>query len=184
MRDDKLLKLLNTDPELGIRIMIDQYSGIVYSVVRSRLSSDNYCEADIEECVADTFTEFYLDLKNYSHGFGSIKSWLCIIARNNAIDTLRKRDKRLETVSLDNENLHDQADDYSLEGDFEDKCVRAELIKAIKNLGHPDSEIIMRKFYLAQSSKEISEALNLSVSNIDTRTHRALRKLRKSFGGK
>ena len=58
-----------------------------------------------------------------------------------------------------------------------------ELIKEVKALGEPDSEILMRKFYFSQSSKEIAEELNMTVSNVDTRTHRAIVKLRNKLGG-
>lgn len=49
---------------------------------------------------------------------------------------------------------------------------------------HKDSSIIIRKYYFGESSKKIADALNLTVSNVDTRMHRALNKLRKLFGGK
>ena len=49
---------------------------------------------------------------------------------------------------------------------------------AVKGLGEPDSEIIIRKFYLGESSKQISDRLSMTVSAIDTRTSRALKKLR------
>ena len=49
-------------------------------------------------------------------------------------------------------------------------------------LSKPDREIIVRKFILGQSSKEIAAILGLSVSNVDTRTHRAIKKLKKELG--
>ena len=61
--------------------------------------------------------------------------------------------------------------------------LRREVIKAVEELGEPDSSIIFRKFYYGESSKDIAKAVGLTVSNVDTRTHRALNKLRKMFGG-
>ena len=49
---------------------------------------------------------------------------------------------------------------------------------AVKGLGEPDSEIIIRKFYLGENSKQISDRLSMTVSAIDTRASRALKKLR------
>ena len=46
-----------------------------------------------------------------------------------------------------------------------------------------DSSILIRKYYLGQSSKTIAEELGMSVSNVDTRTHRAIMKLRTAMGG-
>ena len=58
------------------------------------------------------------------------------------------------------------------------KELKAALMDAVKGLGEPDSEIIIRKFYLGESSKQISDRLSMTVSAIDTRTSRALKKLR------
>ena len=83
-------------------------------------------------------------------------------------------------MSLEDVELADAA---SLEGDFEDRERRRELIEAVKALKDPDREIIVRKYYLAQSSADIASALGLTVSNVDVRAHRAIHKLRKRFGG-
>ena len=70
------------------------------------------------------------------------------------------------------------ADDTDIEQGYIDKELRKQLVEAIKSLGEPDSEIIVRKFYFGESSKQISERLAMTVSAIDTRASRALKKLR------
>lgn len=179
--DNALLDALRKDPDGGMKTLIEQYAGLVYAVVRSRLLPSVFCEADAESCVSDTFGEFYCNLKNYDAARGSIKSYLCVIAKRNALDTVRKHYAAAETVSTDEENARQYADDFSLEGDFENRETRRELLNAVNALGEPDREIIVRKFYLGQSSKQITEKLNLTVSNVDTRTHRAIKKLRERF---
>ena len=63
------------------------------------------------------------------------------------------------------------------------KEFREALLREIKALGEPDSTILLRKYYFSESSREIAAALNLTVSSVDTRTHRAIQKLRSIFGG-
>ena len=113
----------------------------------------------------------------------SIKSYLCVIARNHAINVAKKRN--LEGgISLDDEqSLLQVADDVMIDSALENEELRREVIKAVEDLGEPDSSIIFRKYYYGESSKEIARAIGLSVSNVDTRTDRALNKLRKMFGG-
>ena len=183
MRDDKLLQILHTDPEQGMKLLIDLYGGLVYAVIKGRLLSSVFCTADIESCVADTFSEFYCDLERYSPALGSIKSWLCMIAKHNALDCLRKYHKEAQVLSLDHGAAAEYADDFSLEGDFEDRDTRQSLIAAVKRLGYPDGEILIRKYFLSQSSKEIAGILHMTVAAVDTRTHRAIQKLRRQFGG-
>lgn len=184
MQDDKLIKKLHKEPEKGMKILMEQYTGLVYAVVRSKMLSSVFSVSDIENCVADTFSEFYMSLDRYDLSCGSIKAWLCVIAKNNAIDCLRRSYRDKELVFLDAEGVNEQyADGFSLELSIENKELRRNVMKAVKDLGNPDCEIIVRKFYLSQSSKEIAQKMNMTVANIDTRTHRAIKKLREKFGG-
>ena len=179
MEDRELLEQLRKDPERGMTALIDTYGGLIYAVVRGKLRASAFGQEDVETCVADTFSEFFCDLERYSPDQGSIKSWLCVIARHNAMDRLRQYYREGQTVSLDDGSAAPVADDFSLEGDLEDR----ELVEAVKALGQPDREILVRKYWLGQSSKEIAKALHMTVSNVDTRTHRAIGKLRERFGG-
>lgn len=182
MKDDELIKLLHKNPEKGIKKLSEQYAGLVYTVVKGKLC--DFSVAEIEECISDTFSEFYLDLDSYKPNSGSIKSWLCVMARNNAIDILRKSQRQPVIVSIDDENIYKQyTEGFSVEEDFENSDLLSNILEEIKKLGEPDCEIIVRKFYFNEPSKEIAKALDISVSNVDTRAHRAIAKLRKIFGG-
>ena len=183
MEEQTLLPLLRSDPERGMEALMDEYSGLVYAVVKGKLRPPAFCPTDVETCVADTFSEFYCDLERYSPDQGSIRSWLCVIARHNALDRLRQHYRAGQTVSLDDEANMPIADDFSLEGDLEDRALRAQLVEAVKALNQPDREIMVRKYWLGQSSKEIARALHMTVSNVDTRAHRAIQRLRERFGG-
>ncbi len=184
MKDVKLLRLLHKDSNRGMEQLINEYAGLVYAVVNSRLISCGFTAQDVEECVSDVFSEFYLDVLRYDPKLSSIKTYLCVLARNNAIDYLRKNKKHCNNVSIDEQgnNLH-ISDDITVESTLEESELHKEVFTAIKKLGEPDTSIIIYKYLLGKSSKEIAALLKLTVSNVDTRTHRALSKLRKMFGG-
>lgn len=183
MDDKRLLRLLHKDLDAGIEKLMDQYAGLVYAVVKGRLVDSYYISSDIEECAAEVFIKFYTGLSDYDPEISSIKSYLCVIARNHAMN-LAKRRSRQATVSLDDEESFLQnADDVLIESKLEEDELRREVIKAIEELGEPDSSIIFRKFYYGEASKDIAKAIGLTASNVDTRAHRALNKLRKTFGG-
>ena len=184
MDDDKLLRLLHKDPDAGMEQLMNQYTGLVYAIVKSKLTDSYYISSDIEDCVADVFSNFYTSLPSYDPAFSSIKAYLCIIARNHAINVSKKQSHHRQSISLDYEDSFSQiADEVMIDTEFAEDEVRRALIKAVEELGPPDSNIIFRKFYYGQSSKEIAEDMKMTVSNVDTRTHRALNKLRKMFGG-
>jgi RNA polymerase sigma-70 factor (ECF subfamily) len=57
------------------------------------------------------------------------------------------------------------------------------VFSAIEALGEPDSSIIFRKYYYGESSETIAKRLNMTESAVNTRTHRALKKLRELLEG-
>lgn len=171
MRDNDILALLRENPEKGLKLLTKQYGGLVYAVVRRNFPGIS--DADVEACAADVFAEFYLELDKYDPSKGSVKAWLCTIARHNAVDAARKIK---ETLPLDEEILSEES---SVESEHENAELRRAVLAEVKSLPEPDREILLRKFYLGESSKEIAARLKMSVSNVDTRTSRTVEKLRK-----
>jgi RNA polymerase sigma-70 factor (ECF subfamily) len=183
MEDKKLLRLLYKNPSEGMEQLMNQYTGLVYAVVKGKLSNFYHVSSDIEDCVADVFSNFYMKLSDYDPSISCIRSYLCVIARHQAINMARKRRFEELTSPDDDESYLILSDEESPEDVLVEKETRAEVIKAVESLGPPDSVIIFRKFYYGQSSKEIADLLGMSVSNVNSRTSRALNKLRKLFGG-
>ncbi len=176
MQDDELIKLLKKKPEKGMKQLTQQYAGLLYAVVKGKLGERG--AYIIEDCIADVFSDFYINLEQYDKNRCSLRTWLCVAAKNKAIDILRK--SKSETVFLDEAEV---SDENTPEGDFEEKETRLALIGKINEMGEPDRSIMIRKYYIGQSSKEIAGILNLSVSSVDTRAHRAIKRLREYFGG-
>ena len=52
-----LSKLMKNDPETGTRMLLRQYGGLAYCIVRRVLKG--YPEDDVEECVSDVFYYLY-----------------------------------------------------------------------------------------------------------------------------
>ena len=184
MDESKLLQLLRKDPNTGMKKLMDMYAGLVYAVIARMLPNPGDFTSEMEGCVADVFSEFYCELHKYDPQKSSIKTYLCVMARNNAIDLLRRNEKRIGQLSLDDESaVISLPEEESLENAIQEKQLRQRLVQLIKDLGEPDCSILLRKFYYRQPSKEIARDLGLAVSTVDTRTHRALAKLRKQLGG-
>ncbi len=185
MSDAKMLELLHKDPNKGIKTLIDKYAGLIYVTVKHVLADYEHISSDVEDISSDTFSEFYLNLQSYDAEKSSLKNYLCRIAKNKAIDFVRKKELQGITVNIDDEDFVIQIPDKT---NVESSVLRKELLQevfdAIDSLGEPDSSIIFRKYYLGESSEKIALRLNMTVSAVNTRTHRALKKLRGLLGGK
>lgn len=183
MEDSKLLRLLRKDPNTGMEQLMDQYAGLVYAVVKGRLADVPHVSSDAEDCVADVFSQFYAHLADYDPNRSGIKTYLCAMARNQASSLAKRRAREQCTVSFDDEISAPQlADDVPIDSALAEEELRREVLDAVRSLGEPDASILLRKYYFGETSKEIADALGLTVANVDTRTHRALHKLRSIFG--
>lgn len=184
MEDSKLLQLLHSDPDAGMVALTAQYAALVYAVVRGALAGATHLySSDIEDCVADAFSEFYVGLASYDPTRCSIKSYLCVLARHNAIDLLRRRNQQHGVVSVDDESAAELIAFDDAAGELAERELREQVLSAVVALGEPDAAILLRKYYFGQSSKQIAAALGMRVSNVDTRAHRAVEKLKRIFGG-
>ena len=183
MDDTELLMMIKADPETGVSQLMDSYMGLVVSVVRGRLSSIGSKE-DIEDCVSGVFAEFYRGIDAFSPEKGTVKALLCSIAKHRASTAYFRKLRSAGDIPI--EDAADEPADASPSA--EELAVAAErrkaLIAAIDALGEPDRSVIIRKYYLRESSTSIAKRLSMTVSAVDTRSHRALRKLRKALEGK
>jgi RNA polymerase sigma-70 factor (ECF subfamily) len=178
LNDEKLQKLLVSDSEKGMKKLIESCGGLVSAVISGKLLGSRFSHADIEDCAAETFFEFWQGFKASPCRAQEIRPRLCVIAKRNAIDCLRRSYGRPEPVPLEYAEHETGSRD-----DWADTVDRLELVEAVKALGKPDSEILIRKYYFGQTSAEIADIIGLSAANVDTRAHRALKKLRMKLGG-
>ena len=179
--DKELLNILNNKPEMGLKIMMDDYMALVYTIIFNKLSGI-YSKEDIEECVSDVFFEVFHYKNRIDLTKGSIKAFLSVVAKRKAIDMYRKN-KNNKHVPIDDiaESLYTTSDEVA--NSILVKESNSELIDAIKLLGEPDSEIIIRKYYFHQSSKDISKDIGIKVNTIDKKVSRCIQKLKKVLGG-
>jgi RNA polymerase sigma-70 factor (ECF subfamily) len=156
---------------------VDTYSALVYKIVSSVVLSVGTRE-DAEECVSDTFLAFYNNLDDVDPEKGSIKGYLALIARRRAINlyhTLKRQ--RYNEETLDESTAVGEADYVA---DYETKQV---LTAAVKALGEPDSTIVIRKYILGETAREISLKVGLSPEAVQKRLERSADKLKTMLGG-
>ncbi|OPJ60429.1 sigma-70 family RNA polymerase sigma factor [Clostridium chromiireducens] len=179
--DIELLKLLHDKPEEGLKVMMDSYMALIYTIIFNKLSG-TYSKEDIEECVSDVFFQVFHYKNRIDLEKGSIKAFLAVVAKRKAIDMYRKN-KNNNHIPIEDlpEDLYSMVDDVA--NSLLLKESKSVLINAIKSLGEPDSEIVIRKYYLYQSSKDISSDLGIKVNTIDKKVSRCIQKLKNVLGG-
>lgn len=180
--DKELLEEISSNPEVGLDILMEKYTGLVYTIVTSKLNS--ICtKEDIEECVSDVFCDFYNNLHSINLEKGSIKAFLGVISKRKAVDLYRKEKKKFDKViSLDSfkyEGLELLGIDS--ENEIEKRLLKLDILEEINKLEGSDKEIIVRKYYLGQASKEIAKDLKIKVNTLDKKASRIISKISTRF---
>ena len=125
-----------------------------------------------EDVTALAFERAFRKRKSFDARRGSERAWLFGIARNAALDELRKR-KRTAHLALEPEDVDAATDDEA------DRALRRAAVRAaLAELPPRERELIALKFHAGLDNAELAAVLGVSVSNAGTRLHRALTKLR------
>jgi RNA polymerase sigma-70 factor (ECF subfamily) len=127
-----------------------------------------------EEVTATAFERAFRKQRSFNPRRGTQRAWLFGIARNAALDELRRR-KRIAALAED-----EPADDQAPESEAEAAERRATVRAALAGLDPRDRELIALKFHAGLSNAEIAKVLGISASNAGTRVHRAVTRLREA----
>lgn len=131
-----------------------------------------------EDVTALAFERAFRRRRLFNARRGSERAWLFGIARNAALDELRRR-RRLATLAVDPVDA-DSADGGTAEDHAEVALRRTAVRSALAAMPARDREIIALKFHAGLSNDELARVLGVSQSNAGTLLHRAIEKLRKA----
>jgi RNA polymerase sigma-70 factor (ECF subfamily) len=125
-----------------------------------------------EDVTALAFERAYRRRALFDLHRGTARAWLFAIARNAALDELRRRRR---TRSL----VVDLADDRTTDDDDDELAERRVLVRdGLLSLDPRDREVILLKFVGRLSNAELARVLGCSESAAGTRLHRAVSRLR------
>jgi RNA polymerase sigma-70 factor, ECF subfamily len=143
----------------------------VYAYVASLLRD----RSAAEDVTAQAFERAYRKRRSYRPARGSMDAWLFGIARNAALDELRRR-KRRAALETDPEDTTSPSPEDQAELAVRRESVRA----ALASLDGQERDLIALKFAGGLSNGEIARVLGTSESNVGTRLHRTITKLREA----
>ena len=135
-----------------------------------------------EDAAQETFLRAYQHLHRYDIN-RSFATWLLSIAAHYCIDRMRKRKLPVFSVDEDEETTFEIPDLDAIQPEKE--TVRGEqrqqVHSLIQTLDSTDRAAIVMRYWYDFSEKEIAESLNLTVSAVKSRLHRARKQLGKTW---
>ena len=130
--------------------------------------------AAAEDVTALAFERAYRRRRTFDRRRGEERAWLFGIARNAALDELRRR-RRVAALVTDPEDMAQEDAD-----DAEVALRRTAVQNALAKLPAREREIVALKFHAGMSNAELARVLGVSESNAGTLLYRTMEKLRKA----
>jgi RNA polymerase sigma-70 factor (ECF subfamily) len=159
--------------------IIDLYGDSVYRLV-ARILGELGSTCDVEECCSDTFVSAWEQRAQYDPSRGSLRTWVLILARYNALDQRRKFQRRGTMGSI---HAHDQdtlsTDEHTPEELLLRNETHEEVATALARLPVEDQKILYLRYFLDEPVEQIAAAMGISRGAADTRLWRARQLLKK-----
>ncbi len=173
MNEEIMIKKLKEQDSEALDEAIRQYTRLVSAII-CNLAGSQLSKEDVEELTEDTFIAMWYNADKLE--VGKLKAYICQIAKNKTKNRLRDMNKHSKVVSIENMTLED---DFLLTDDIEEKHASMSLLEAINEIGEPDREIILRRYYYYQNSKQIGQIMKMNDATVRTKLSRAKDKLKK-----
>lgn len=176
--DAQLVSEYLSGDEAAFESLVGRYLRRVYSF-SARLTGN---AQDAEEIAQETFLKVWRNLKKYRSD-SSFKTWLFAIARNTAIDRLRKKDPLLFA------DLTGGDEDVSPEEIFPDtsftpaelaaqKDNKRQIAEVLERLPPAQREVLLLHYTEDMTFHEIGRVLGAPLHTVKSRHHRAIIALR------
>lgn len=130
--------------------------------------------AAAEDVTATAFERAYRRAKTFDPRRGSRRAWLFGIARNAALDELRRRQRHAELAT------EPEAETPAPEEEADVALRRAALREAMATLSARERELVALKFFAGLSTAEIANVISVGERAAAMRVHRTIEKLRRA----
>jgi RNA polymerase sigma-70 factor (ECF subfamily) len=165
--------------ENALAILVNRHQSKIYGYIYSKVSDRDVTEDIFQETFFKVI--YTLKAKKYYNEEGKFLSWVLRIASNLIIDKFRNDKKMPLNRDTDDMSVFSRIKDNTL--DVESRMIKTQvdidLKKIIDELPPDQKEVVMMRYYLDMSFKEISDFTGVSVNTTLGRMRYAMTNLRK-----
>ena len=177
--DAQLIQRILSGDDSAFNTLVQKYQKGVHALAWRKIGDFHYAE----EITQDTFLQAYKNLSTLSNP-DQFAGWLYVIATRLCIDWQRKQKfvpQSLQEVSVKEIEESTYARYISEKQETESRERRYEIVeKILKRLPESERTVVTLHYLGEMTAKEIGKFLGVSVGTIDSRLHRARKRLKNS----
>lgn len=175
MNDMLIAKLIREKNEEGIAELIKLYGKVIYGVIYKTLVYDVE-KSEVEFIFNDILFNLWNSMSYYDYTQGKLVNYIISVAKFTTIDYIRKNNKRVNDLSIDEELIGFEETDI-----LSDK---EKFLDLISPLSDTDKSIFIRRFYFRDSIKDIAESMMTTPGSISNKILRGKKKLKEYITSK
>jgi len=178
---DLMLRVANYDSK-ALETLYDRYSPLLYTVVKKIVGEKELAE----EVLIEVFAIIWRKIDHYNTENNSAYTWLVSLARNKAVDVVRRNKDEIKNVHYTDEyenrfiipklskNIEplDLETAFSISGNFEN---------ALNNLTDAQQYVLYLAYYEGLTQQQISEKLNIPLQTVVSKINIAANNLRENL---
>lgn len=168
--DVTLVMAIRSGDESAMEVLYDRYSSLLYSVALRVLGDTGAAEDVLQE----VFMQLWRNPGLFDSSRGNLAPWLAVIARNRAIDSLRKR---YPETDIDDVIVSVEPD---MAGDAERSRAMEKVREALGTMPLPQRSALEMAYFEGLTHTEIAAKTGEPLGTIKTRIRAGLLALRKA----
>ena len=165
---------------IPVEQVISQNRGLLYYVIRPIVGDENL----VDDCFSTVCEIIIKNYEKFDGTRGQLTPWLTKVTRNASLNFIQNR-KYVMTAggAEDAADMAAAVDLKTPEDHLIEKENLEELKKALASLDRLEAQILLRKYYYMQETRQIGAELGLSERAVEGRLYRIKKKMIKKMGG-
>lgn len=148
-------------------ILVDRYKNKAFSLLKRMLKNDQ----EAEEVLQDSFLKAFNNLKSFRQD-AKFSTWFYKIVYNTALTRLSNKKRKIESEMSSIEDYHHLESDTSFGKKSEDD-LKILVKKLVESLPEKNAAVVTMFYLEEMSCEEISNVMQISVSNVKVLLHRS-----------
>jgi RNA polymerase sigma factor (sigma-70 family) len=180
--DSELLQRVYSNDSKALEALYNRYAPLLYTLIK-KIVTDDVLAKDV---LSDVFVIIWRKIDLYDFKTNNAYTWLVTIARNKAVDSLRRarNTSKIEHYDEDYENKHiipnlsRIIDPLELE---KVTSIKDDVESALNKLTHAQQFVISLAYYEGLTQAEIAEKLHIPITTVKSKIKIALSNLRNNL---
>ncbi len=163
----------------ALEILYNRYSPLLYTLIKKIAVNKELAE----DILTEVFEIIWKRIELFDIYSGNVYTWLVMLARNKAVDTIRRNNKELKMPEYNNDyeenyivpKLSKEIDTMDLETTLK---IKDSFASALNKLTDAQQYVIYLAYYEGLTQKEIAEKLNIPYPTVKSKIKIASANLR------